>query len=142
MKELKPVLMGNNKQKDYLYYTVVLSNNNKKKNYKVHRLVALHFIPNPRRLNEVNHINNNKLDNRASNLEFCTHKENINNINSNIVRPVARYTLEGKYVDERPSIRSYQYEFGFNHQNINACLKGKTKSAYGYKWMYIDKDVI
>lgn len=43
----------------------------------VHILVAKTFIPNPDRLPEVNHLNLVKWDNRASNLEWCTRKQNI-----------------------------------------------------------------
>jgi hypothetical protein len=51
---------------------------NRFQQYKLHRLVALHFIPNPDNLPEINHKDENKQNNRADNLEWCDRKYNIN----------------------------------------------------------------
>ena len=47
------------------------------KNFRVHRLVALAFIPNPENKPEVDHINHIRNDNRACNLRWLTHTENV-----------------------------------------------------------------
>lgn len=44
---------------------------------KIHRLVAINFIPNPNNFSQVNHIDGNKDNNHASNLEWCTAQHNI-----------------------------------------------------------------
>ena len=59
------------------YHTVTLWKNRKPKQFKVHRLVAETFIPNPNRLPQVNHIDGNKNNNAASNLEWISQEGNI-----------------------------------------------------------------
>lgn len=58
------------------YRQVFLSRNDKAKSFKVHRLVAEAFIPNPLRLPEINHIDEVKTNNCVENLEWCDHLYN------------------------------------------------------------------
>ena len=68
---LKPMII-----KGYCY--VRLNDCGNWKTEQIHRLVAQAFIPNPDNLPEVNHKDENKSNNRADNLEWCTHNYNVN----------------------------------------------------------------
>ena len=67
---LKPTLSGIG------YSKVCLSRGSKVKQINLHRLVALHFIPNPGDLPEVDHINCDRADNRAENLQWASRSDN------------------------------------------------------------------
>ena len=61
------------------FYSVVgLYKNGKLKTFRIHKLVAIHFLENPENKATVNHINGIKTDNRVCNLEYSTHRENTN----------------------------------------------------------------
>ena len=60
------------------YLKVTLSKNHKRYYFRVHRLVAEAFIDNPNNYPVVNHKDENKLNNRVDNLEWCTNKYNCN----------------------------------------------------------------
>ena len=66
------------------YAYVTISNNKTKKNYYVQRLVAEHFIPNPKNKTQVNHKNKIRDDNRIENLEWVTPSENMLHANSSV----------------------------------------------------------
>lgn len=70
---LKTYQSGKDYKKGQGYETVTIYD----KRYKIHRLVAQAFIPNPQKLPQVNHIDGNKLNNRADNLEWITNRENM-----------------------------------------------------------------
>ena len=123
-------------------YFVVHLSNGKAKWFYVHRLVALAFIPNPDALPQINHKNEIKTDNRAENLEWCTAHYNTNygtrnkRIQRNRSFPVAQLDINGKIVNVFFGISEAQRITGIDRPNICKCLKGKTKTAGGYKWKY------
>ena len=67
-------LSGSIKNNGYKMYNLTI--NGKKKDFLAHRLVALHFIPNPNNYPVVNHKDGNKLNNNVNNLEWISHAEN------------------------------------------------------------------
>lgn len=79
------ILKPGTNNRGYLY--VALSENGEAKNFLVHRLVALHFIPNPGQREFVNHIDGDKTNNMKSNLEWNTFRENYNHaMKNNLLR--------------------------------------------------------
>lgn len=128
------------------YLQVCLSVNGKYYSRKVHRLVAEAFIPNPNNLQEVNHKNEDKTDNRVSNLEWCTREYNMNygNIHyklsensdaRNRVKPILKLDLNDNILCEYSSIISVAKD-GYDPSFIVKVCKGKKDSAYGFKWKY------
>lgn len=133
------------------------------KQYKVHRFIAMHFIPNPENKPYIDHINTIRTDNRIENLRWVTHKENCNNIISKKKmskgtkksmakrldsrirlnskkkeRPVVQLTLDGKFVNQYKSVREAERAFNTGGGAISCCcrnIKG-FESSCGYKWMY------
>ena len=113
--------------------------------FYIHRLVAMAFIPNPKCYKEINHKDENKLNNNADNLEWCSHKYNMKfgtrNKRSidNTKKSVIQYTMSGKYVCSYNSIIEAAGKMSISKGNIVSVLKGNRKSAGGYKWKYNNK---
>lgn len=130
------------------YLAAVLCKNGKHKTFLIHRLVAKAFIPNPNNLPQVNHKDEDKTNNCVSNLEFCTAKYNNNygtrtervaekQTNGKKSKPVLKIDpISNEIVAEFPSVAEVQRQLGFGENAIRHCLKGRTKTSYGYKWKY------
>ena len=126
------------------YLRVNLSNGRgNKKDSKIHRLVCEAFQKNPENKPCVNHIDENKTNNTASNLVWCTYKEN-NNHGTRTARmaktqgkPVGQYTPNGELIKVWQSAREVERLLGFNQGSISKTARGKQKTAYGYVWKYI-----
>lgn len=110
-----------------------------KKRYKIHRLVAMAFIPNPDGLPQINHKNEIKTDNRAENLEWCTGKYNVNYGTGILRRSITR----GKPVrcNETGEIfiscndAGRKMNLDFSH--IAKCCRGELSAHKGFHFEYL-----
>lgn len=130
------------------YYVVNLKIDNKYKTYNVHRLVALHFISNPNNLPIVNHKDENKLNNKVENLEWCDYEYSVNYgtrgirsgktmiNNKEKSKVILQYSKNNVLIKEFPSSNEIQRQLGYLQSNIIKCCKGKYRQAYGFKWKY------
>lgn len=120
------------------YLIVRLGGYEKRLVYKVHRLVASAFIPNPNNLPMVNHKDETRVNNRVDNLEWCDHRYNINYGTSQhrrvlkIAQKVDLYTLKGEYVCTYESISECARKLNAHKSSVISCVNGKTHTCYDY----------
>lgn len=146
--EIKKVFI--NKPTGY-YRTPLYSDGGVKKNHTIHRLVAEAFVPNPDFKQQVNHINGNRTDNRAENLEWVSSSENVrhgfikNGRISNRKGQPGKSKFRGIPVtgvcQETGKERRYNSDTdatkdGFSVRQIRRCGSGKMKTHGNHAWNY------
>lgn len=147
------------------YLQLMLCKYGKIKHYYVHRLVGNAFLENPNNYPYYNHKNEIKTDNRAVNLEPCTHKYNLNYKTAQARRVahtdfkaiVEKRKIDYKAIAEKLSRQVYQYDKdgtlvaiwestnecgrnGYNQGNVTECCNGNRKSHKNYIWSYTPID--
>lgn len=132
------------------YLHVVLSKDNKQTTFSVHRLVYTSFHGKIPEGMQVNHIDEDKSNNRLENLNLMTPKENTNwgtgierssksKLNrKDCSKAILQFDLQGNLIAEYPSVCEAYRTLGINNKNICAVLKGKRGTAGGFKWKYKD----
>lgn len=119
------------------YKNVTIFANKKEYTFKVHRLVAMAFLPNPENLPIVNHKNMKVDDNRVENLEWCTYSYNNSYQGAGRRRalktalPIAAYK-DGVLVGIYPTSYDAARVFNCTSENIRMNCRGKNKTAKGH----------
>ncbi len=129
------------------YSYVNLCRNGIAKSFRVHVLVAKHFLPQIEGKLEVNHKDENKSNNRVDNLEWCDRKYNVNygtarerqraNLSKRLCKPVVQYGKTGEYIRSYSSIDQASQIVGTSVPNIVNCCKRRKPSAGGFVWRYL-----
>ena len=128
--------MGKNK---FGYGKYSLSKNSKYYYYSAHRLVAQTFIPNPNNYPEVNHKDENPINNIYYNLEWCSKSYNINYGNRNakvslkLSKPIIQYDLNMDKIKEWDNARKISKELGYDFRNISQCCINNINDDFLHK---------
>lgn len=124
--------------KDKSGYLKVELYNKSCKTYKIHRLVANTFIPNPENKPEVNHINGIITDNCVDNLEWCTTSENashrIYTLHKNSLQPCKRIICKELGLIF-PSITMAAKFVNLTQPTLSEVIDKENRAAGGYHWI-------
>lgn len=126
------------------------------KNIYVHRAVGAAFVynDNPEIKNQINHINEDKQDNMAENLEWCTCSYNLRygKRNEKMIitrnrykyrnseRPIEKYTLSGEYICEYESMAKASRLLNISEESLWFSCNSNNSSCCGFQWKYKDSN--
>lgn len=129
------------------YYTIGLRKNGERKWYRIHRLIAQAFIPNPNNFPVVNHKDENPLNNNIENLEWCTIAYNntygtrIKRVVEKTGKPVLQFDLDNNFIKKYNNLSEAAKENKIKScSNICLCCTGRYNHAGGYIWRYEGSD--
>ena len=102
------------------YYSIPIYKNQKQKHYLVHRLIALHYIPNPGNLPIVDHINRDTSDNRIVNLRWTSTEGNQQN------RGKTKNNTSGhKYITYNKGNKIWKFKKTYHKNTVQKTFKSK-----------------
>ena len=125
------------------YYNVTLCKESKSHTYRAHRLVAFHFCEGYKRGYVVNHKDEDKSNNRADNLEWCTQLYNqrygtaIQRAAESLRKKVAQYDLAGNLIATYGGLKEAAKATGYNFVSISEWCRGAHTPKNKYRWAYI-----
>ena len=133
-----PLILLKLKKDPHGYLQAFLYKKNIRKTYLVHRLVASTFIDNPNNYKEINHIDEDKTNNKISNLEWCSRIYNVNYGNRTLktTKKVKQYDLNKNYIKTWNSMSEAAQKLKIHVSGISGCCKGINKTCGGYIWKY------
>lgn len=143
-KILKPIKNKNG------YLQVYICKNKKKQHFRLHKLIANVFLEKVKDKPQVNHINGDKTDNRAKNLEWCNCSENNKHAfkiglhkarkskDNSCSKKVLQYDMNNNLIKEWDSTMDIQRELNIRNSCISACCRGKYKQSHNFIWKYKD----
>lgn len=124
------------------YWSILLSKNRVVSTFRVHRLVAIAFIPNPENKREVNHKDANKLNNSVENLEWCTPLENSNHAIQMAIDGTNRYdnrhfkkVINTKTGEVYNNITVAAKSIGYIRSRLSHMLRGVNRNKTDFKYL-------
>lgn len=128
------------------YLKCSLYKDKKTRNVKIHKLIAESFLGERPYGTQINHIDENKLNNCIWNLEYVTASENVNHgtrnervaekLKNNVVfsKPIKKCDLSGNVIESYPSISEASRQTGIAQSNISRSVIGRRRTAGGFLW--------